>query len=151
MSGSVPLFILRRLAAIAAVAVAVAGLTFLALHGLFPETFSDTRPLLVELLHFLVQTFVHFDLGESTTRPFGEVEDLIMRGVAADLALVAGGTVAGLALGAVGGALAERHSSGWVARLLDVLALLALCTPVYVIGMAGIFLFAPDIGAPVPI
>jgi peptide/nickel transport system permease protein len=150
MTGSVPLFILRRLAGIAVVAVAVAALTFLVLHGLFPETFTDTRPLFVELWHFLVQTFVHLDLGESTTRPLGEVEDLIFRGLAADTALVIGGTVVGLALGAAGGALAERHPRGPVARLLDVLAILALCTPVYVIGMAGIFVFAPDIGAPLP-
>lgn len=150
MTGSVPLFIARRLAGIVVVAIAVAAVTFLVLHGLFPETFTDTRPLVVELWHFLVRTFVHFDLGESTNRPFGEVEDLIFRGLAADAALVIGATAAGLALGAAGGALAERHPRGPVARLLDVLALLALCTPVYVIGMAAIFVFAPDIGAPLP-
>jgi peptide/nickel transport system permease protein len=151
MSGSVPLFIARRLAAIVVVAIAVSAATFLVLHGLFPETFTDTRPLLVELGHFLVRTFVQFDLGESATRPHGEVADLIFRGLAADASLVIGGTAAGLGLGVAGGALAERHPRGPVARLLDVLALLALCTPVYVIGMAGIFMFSPDIGAPLPI
>ena len=151
MSGSVPLFIARRLAAIVVVAIAVSAATFLVLHGLFPEAFTDTRPLFVELGHFLVRTFVQFDLGESATRPHGEVADLILRGLAADASLVIGGTAAGLALGVAGGALAERHPRGPVARLLDVLALLALCTPVYVIGMAGIFMFAPDIGAPLPI
>jgi peptide/nickel transport system permease protein len=77
---SLPVFALRRMLAAALLAVAVSALTFLTLHGLYSEAFGDTRPLLVELWHFLVATFVHFDLGQSVARPLGPVSELIGRG-----------------------------------------------------------------------
>ena len=151
MAGSLPFFIARRLVAVVLIAVAASAVTFLTLHGLFPETFSDTHPLHVELWLFLERTFLHFDLGESTSRPLGEVSWLIGRGLAADASLIVGGLAAGFAMGIAAGALAARRPRSWVARTLDVLGLLALCTPVYVMAMAGILLFAPSIGAPLPL
>jgi peptide/nickel transport system permease protein len=151
MAGSLPFFIVRRLVAVVLIAVAASAITFLTLHGLFPETFSDTHPLHIELWLFLERTFLHFDLGESTSRPLGEVSWLIGRGLAADASLIIGGLAAGFVLGTLAGMLAARRPRSLVARALDLLGLLALCTPVYVMAMAAIFLFAPSIGAPVPI
>jgi peptide/nickel transport system permease protein len=151
MAGSLPFFIARRLIAVVLIAVAASAVTFLTLHGLFPETFSDTHPLYVELWLFLERTFLHFDLGESTSRPFGDVSWLISRGLAADASLILGGLAAGFVMGIVAGTLAARRPRSPLARTLDVLGLLALCTPVYVIAMAGILIFAPSIGAPLPV
>jgi peptide/nickel transport system permease protein len=151
MAGSLPIFIARRLVAIVLIAVAASAVTFLTLHGLFPETFSDTHPLLVELWLFLERTFIHFDLGASTSRPLGQVSWLIGRGLAADASLIVGGLGAGFAMGIAAGAVAARRPRSLLARAIDLLGLLALCTPVYVMAMAGILLFAPSIGAPLPL
>jgi peptide/nickel transport system permease protein len=146
MAQSLPVFALRRLVAAALLAVAVSALTFLTLHGLYPEAFGDTRPLLVELWHFLVATFVHFDLGRD-----GEIATEIGRGIGADFSLLIGAMAFGVAAGPVAGVVCARHPGTWRARILRLLGLLALCTPVYVIGMAAILLFKPGISAPFPI
>jgi peptide/nickel transport system permease protein len=147
---SLPVFLARRLAAVVFVCVAASALSFLALHGLFPEAFNDTHPLPVELARFLERVFLHFDLGDSSSPPFEPVTGLIGRGLAADASLVLGGLGAGFAMGLLGAALATSRP-GWPARVLDAIAMLAICAPVYVIGMAAILLFAPSIGAPLPI
>jgi peptide/nickel transport system permease protein len=146
MADSLPVFAVRRLLAAVLLAVAVSALTFLTLHGLYPEAFGDTRPLLVELWHFLVATFIHFDLGGN-----GEVATEIGRGLGADLSLLAGAMAFGLGAGLAGGTICAHHPGTWRARLLQLASLLALCTPVYVIGMSAILLFKPGISAPLPI
>jgi peptide/nickel transport system permease protein len=146
MAHSLPVFALRRLFAAALLAVAVSALTFLTLHGLYPEAFGDTRPLLIELWHFLVATFVHFDLGRD-----GQVAAEIRRGLGADFSLLIGAMVFGLGAGMAGGVVCARHPGTWRARIIQLIGLLALCTPVYVIGMAAILLFKPGISAPFPI
>jgi peptide/nickel transport system permease protein len=151
MAGSLPLFILRRLVTVVLITIAACSLTFLTLHGLFPETFSDTHPLLVELGLFLERTFVHFDLGQSTSRPLGDVSYLIGRGLGVDISLIVGGLVAGFVMGNVAGMLSARRPRSVLGRTLDFLGLLAVCTPVYVMAMAAILVFAPSIGAPIPL
>jgi peptide/nickel transport system permease protein len=151
MAGSLPLFIVRRVLATVLIAVAASALTFLTLHGLFPETFSDTHPLFVELWLFLERTFLHFDLGQSNSRPLGDVRYLIGRGLAADVSLIAGGLAAGFGMGIVAGAIAARRPRSIAARAIDIVGLLVLCTPVYVMAMAAILIFAPSIDAPIPI
>ena len=145
MAHSLPVFALRRMLAAAVLAVAVSALTFLTLHGLYPEAFGDTRPLLVELWHFLVATFVHFDLGRD-----GEIATEIGRGLGADFSLLIGAMAFGIGAGMAGGVVCARHPGTWRARILQLVGLLALCTPVYVIGMAAILLFKPGIDAPLP-
>ncbi len=151
MAHSLPVFALRRLFAAAVLAVVVSALTFLTLHGLFPEAFNDTRPLLVECAHFLFATFVHLDLGDSVARPLGSVTELVGRGLAADFSLLIGALAFGIGAGVWGGAVCARHPGTWRARILQVIALLALCAPVYAIGMSAILLFKPGIDAPFPI
>ena len=146
MAHSLPAFALRRMLAAVLLAVAVSALTFLTLHGLYPEAFGDTRPLLVELWHFLVATFVHFDLGRD-----GEIATEIGRGLGPDFSLLIGAMAFGLGAGLAGGVVCARHPGTWRARILQLVSLLALCTPVYVIGMAAIMLFKPGIDAPFPI
>jgi peptide/nickel transport system permease protein len=151
MSGSFPLFVLRRLAAVVAVCVLCAALVFLCLHGLFPETFDDTHPLLVELWLYLKQTFLHLDLGDSSVPPFGRVSELIGAGLEADVSVIAGGLAFGFGLGILAGAVAARRPRGLLARAIDVAGLIAVCMPVYVTCMVAIFVFAPSIDAPLPL
>lgn len=151
MAHSLPVFALRRMVAAAVLAVVVSALTFLTLHGLYPEAFNDTRPLLVECAHFLYSTFVRFDLGDSAARPLAPVSELLGRGLAADFSLLIGALAFGVAAGVWSGAVCARHPGSWRARILHLTALLALCAPVYVIGMSAILLFKPGIGAPFPI
>jgi peptide/nickel transport system permease protein len=148
MSGSFVLFVLRRGIAVVLVSVAAATLVFLTLHGLFPEAFNDTHPLLVELVHFLRETFLHLDFGSQGGRT---VLEIVSSGLAADASIIAGGLAFGFLLGIVAGTLAARRPRSLLARSIDLLGLLAVCAPVYLTCMVAIFLFAPSIDAPVPL
>ncbi|HEX4689807.1 MAG TPA: ABC transporter permease [Solirubrobacteraceae bacterium] len=151
MRTSFPVFVLQRLVAVVVVSVAATALVFLCLHGLFPETFDDTHPLLIELVLFLKQIFIQFDLGDSTVQPFGRVATIIGSGLAADISVVAGALAFGFGLGIAAGAVAARRPRSLLARAIDFAGLIAVCMPVYVTCMVAIFVFAPSIGAPVPV
>ncbi|MEA2283581.1 MAG: peptide/nickel transport system permease protein [Solirubrobacteraceae bacterium] len=151
MSTSFPVFVLQRLLAVVFVSVAAATLAFLCLHGLFPETFNDTHPLLVELVLFLKQTFIDLDLGQSTVPPFGRVAEIVGSGLEADISVIAGALAFGFGLGILAGAVAARRPRSLVARAIDVAGLITICMPVYLTCMVAIFLFAPSIAAPIPL
>src|SRR3954469_2648911 len=151
MSQSLAAFALRRTAGAVAVCVAVSALTFLMLHGLAPEFFNDTRPLPLEMLHYLERVFLHADLGVSTFRPFQPVLTMLGESVPADISMLLGALVVGLAVGSAGGVLCARRPGSLVSRFLQVAAAVLLWAPVYVTGMMAILLFAPQIGPPIPI
>src|SRR3954453_22402570 len=134
MSDSLALFVMRRTLGAIAVSVAVAALTFLTLHGLAPEFFQDTRPLPLEMLHYLERVFLHADLGNSTFRPGGPVLRLLLDGVPADLSMLAGAMAIGMLVGTAGGVLCVRRPGTLVARFLQGAAAVLLCAPVYVTG-----------------
>src|SRR3954451_15533229 len=151
MSESLAAFALRRTAGAVAVCVAVAALTFLTLHGLAPEFFDDTRPLPLEMLHYLERVFLHGDLGVSTFRPFQPVLTMLGESVPADISMLVGSLAVGLVAGSAGGVLCARRPGALGSRLLQGAAPVLLCAPVYVTGMMVILLFAPQIGPPIPI
>src|SRR3954471_17440278 len=136
MSQSLAAFALRRTAGAVAVCVAVSALTFLTLHGLAPEFFNDTRPLPLEMLHYLERAFLHADLGVSTFRPFQPVLSMLGESIPADLSMLVGSMAVGLLAGSVGGVLCVRHPGSLLSRLLQVAAAVLLCAPVYVTGIA---------------
>lgn len=146
----IALFVARRLVAVLSVSLTVSALAFLTLHGLVPEAFQDRRPLAVETVAYLERAFLHFDLGESLNRPFGEVSSLIARGLPTDVLLIAGGTACGLGAGVLAGAVCASRPGTRTAAVLHGLALLALCSPVYFLGMAIVLVFTPGISAPLP-
>jgi ABC-type dipeptide/oligopeptide/nickel transport system permease component len=91
---------------------------------------------------------LHGDFGVSRVEPGTvPVAALFARGVVVDIALLAGGLLAGTALGILGGRVSAGRPRSKVARTLDGLASLALCTPVYVAGYGLLELFAPSFGA----
>ncbi len=151
MSDSFPFYVARRALAVIGVSVALTALTFLMLHLLTPESFPDPRPLHVELLTYLRDVFVRADFGDSTQRPFLPVRSMLADALPADLALLIGAMLVGSMLGVAGGTVCARRPGTFVARVLQGLAAVFLCAPVYFVGYLVILLFAPNVGAPIPI
>jgi peptide/nickel transport system permease protein len=144
-------FTLRRLVAAVLVALCVSAITFVMLRVLRPEAFADSRPLPVQLADFLWGIVTQFDLGRSRQAPGRPVSELVLRGLPADLSLFAGALVIGVAAGVAGGVVCARRPRSAAAWLLRVLALLALCAPVYWVGLLALLLFGSGVGVLVPL
>jgi peptide/nickel transport system permease protein len=130
------------------VIVGVAAITYVMLQVLRPERFPDPRPLPTELWEYLWNAFVHFDLGRSTDNRLGtrEVAVLVREGLPGDIALLAGGVFFGIAAGIAGGAVCAARPGSFVSWLLQFVALIALCAPVYWVGLMSARVFSPDVG-----
>jgi peptide/nickel transport system permease protein len=130
----------RILGAIGVVVLCTAAI-WVALHLLRPEAFHGDG----SLVHYLERAFLHFDLGYSNrlNRP---VADVVRDGVPADLQLLIGGVVAGLALGIAGGLYCAARPDGAAAHALHVVAMVGICAPVYVVGLLTLLLFGHGIG-----
>jgi peptide/nickel transport system permease protein len=124
-------------------AVSVAWWLLYALRrDLFPD--EPSGPALYR--DYVEGAFLHLDFGRSyaTGRP---VAVHMREGLPADAALLAGGVVAGLALGAGAGLLLALRPRTASARAIEVLATLAISTPVFVVGFGVLLLFGDEIGA----
>lgn len=151
MALSVSSFVLRRAVRILVVLASVLALTFLIFHVLKPDLFHDPRPMVVQLWVFLKGVFLHFDLGRSWTQGHRRVSSIVLDGLPADVSLFAGGIVLGTVGGVACGAVCGLRPRSLASRLLEGLATVAICAPVYWVGLMAIFLFAPDIGSlPIP-
>jgi peptide/nickel transport system permease protein len=146
VSGSYLTYAARRIAVAFLIAALVSAITFVMLHVLRPESFFDPRPLPTQLVDYLWSAFTRFDLGTSYQPPFRPVGELIRERIGADLSLFAGALVFGTATGIVGGVICARHPRSMRSRSLHVLAMLALCAPVYWTGLVTILLFGSGIG-----
>jgi len=130
-------FALKRAAGLLAVVVVAVSGTFLTAHLLRPNRFPpDSRPLPSRLGDYLQRAFLHFDLGRSETPPGRPVAELIRQGLPADLWLLLGAVAFGLLIGLAGGAIAAANTGSLVSRAAQGAAILFLCAPVYVVGMA---------------
>jgi len=67
-------------------------------------------------------------------------------GIWADLFLLAGGVVAGLGLGLLGGTWCAARPRSRASRAVESLAMVFYCSPAYVIGFLTLLLFAPPFG-----
>ena len=141
------MFILGRVLGAVVVAVAVATITFLMLHGLRPESFSDPRPLLTQLVDHLEGVFLHFDFGRIREPPRPQIGPFVRDALGPSISLLAGGVLTGLMAGVTAGMVAAARRGTLVARTIEVLAVLALCAPVYWVGLMLQVLFAPVGGA----
>lgn len=140
-------FAVRKLAVAVVVVLGVAVLNFLTFHLLKPELFSGDGPLLHQLRAFVTAAVLHQDLGRSWTTGHREISGMVAEGLPADAALLVGGILAGALAGLAGGALCAVRPQAPAAVLLDRVAALAICAPVYWIGLVAIYAFSPDIGA----
>ncbi|WCB93985.1 Dipeptide transport system permease protein DppB [Baekduia alba] len=134
-----------RLGGIVVVVVLATACAWILFHLLRPELFRG-RGDLGSLPHYLNRAFLHFDFGRSEQGSQRPVADLIREGLPADVALLSGGLAFGLLLG-IGGAIAcARRPRGWASRAAQVLAMVGLCAPVYVVGLMSLLFFGADIG-----
>lgn len=134
-----------RVAGIAVVVVLTTACAWVLFRLLRPALFAG-REDIGSLPHYLDRAFLHFDFGRSERGGQRPVADLIREGLPADVSLLAGGLVVGLTLG-VGGAIAcARRPRGWASSAAQVLAMVGLCAPVYVVGLMALLFFGEDIG-----
>lgn len=139
-------FLARRLIALAAVVVMVTVVTWISIHGLRPEAFAfDQRPTLEQLGDYLVQAFVHFELGNSWENNQPPVSGMLREGLPADLVLLAGGMAFGLLLGLSAGAYVGSRPRARGSRLIETASMIFLCAPVYVVGLSVLLLFGTGI------
>ena len=144
-------FVVRRLAAAAVVVVGVGVVNFTTFHLLRPEMFAGQGSALAQLTDFLTNLLLRFDLGRSWGAGRREVSDMVLEGLPADASLLIGGILIGSLAGLAGGALCAVRPRAAVSVLLDRAAAVAVCAPVYFVGLAAILLFSPDIGRlPIP-
>jgi len=138
----------RGLAALVVVVVTTA-LTHAMLRILRPDVFrGDGRALPGAVVDFLGSVFLRFDLGRAPSESNLPVRQVILQGLPADVALLAGGIVLGALAGVAGGIVCAARPRTLAARTVEVLAAVALIAPVYWIGLMLILLFAPGVGAP---
>ena len=151
MSDSFAVYAARRALAVVVVSVTLCALTFVMLHVLTPESFPDPRGLHVELIDYLVDVFLHADFGISTQPPFLPVRTILGEAIPADLSLLLGAMVVGPLLGIAGGTYCARRPGSFGARVLEVLAAVAVCAPVYFVGFMVVLVFAPSVDGPLPV
>jgi peptide/nickel transport system permease protein len=82
----------------------------------------------------LERAFLHLDFGISRQRPFRPVASVLADALPADLALMAGSIVFGLALCVAGGVICVRRRGSLLARLFEAAAAVFVCAPVYFVG-----------------
>jgi peptide/nickel transport system permease protein len=140
--------LLWALLTLAVTAVLVFGLT----RVLQPEL-DPTRTAGAGLVHDLDRAVLHFDFGEACMVPgCPDVAELWRRGFAVDLYLLLGSLLIGAAAGILGGRYVGRHPRSRRARALEGFATLALCAPVYFIGLGLLLLFDGIFGVlPLPV
>ncbi len=147
---------LRALLGAVAVVVAVVSLAWLALRLGRPSAFPPGESVPAGLARHLADAFLRFELGTSQLPGAPPVADLVREGLPADLLLLVGAVVFGLLAGMAGGAVCAARPRSRLARALEVLAVLCVCAPPYVVALSLLLLFGAeialvDIGIGIPI
>jgi peptide/nickel transport system permease protein len=139
--------VLVRLAGVAVVVVAATASAWVLVHVLRPNLFADEEGSFASrLAHYLERAFLHFDFGMSNAGSRRPVATLIREGLPADVSLLAGGLGFGLLLGTRAALICARRPRGRLSHGVQALAMLAMCAPVYVVGLMALLLFGEDIG-----
>lgn len=138
-------FLLRRLAWGVVVVGATALIAYAGLRALRPELFEGTG--LAEGVGSDFGKLLSWDLGHVTFlydhRPMARV---IADGWQADVFFMAGTLALGVTAGFAAGVYCANRRGRPVARALEWLGMVAFCTPVYVVGLGLLLLFAPPFG-----
>ena len=140
------LWLARRLALGALTLLVVALLTYGIPRALFAERYHGD-PVLSGTWGDLGRGFLHFDWGVACGWPgCPPIQAMFARGFAADLWLIGGGLVLGVAAGLLGAMWCARRPRTRRARAVDALATATYCTPVYVFGLLLILMFNSKFG-----
>lgn len=136
----------RRLVGAALVVVVVTALAWWLFHLMRPELFPAAPSWPQQWRDYLTGVFLHFDLGQSRAAGNPDVAWVLRQGLPADASLFFGGLAAGVCGGLLAGAYAARHRRGRLAGLINGAGMVALCSPVYVVGLGLLLLFGSEIG-----
>ena len=139
-------FLLRRLLYAAGTLILTAFFAYGTMRFLRPEQYPG-QATVPDLFSDVDRALLHFDFGGACMfAGCPPVKRLWLDGIWADLLLLAGGVVFAVTFGVLGGLwCASRRRTGG-ARGLEVVASVLYCTPVYVIGLGLLLLFAPPFG-----
>jgi peptide/nickel transport system permease protein len=143
------LFLIRRLVAIAVLALAVtaAAFTLFRVAGLRPATVAQINgqlgpgePAAVQYLHY-VQNLLHGDLGQTMVIGL-PVDTALRQALPATLSLIIGGMVVWLIAGILIGTISALHPGSAVDRAVTIAALTALVLPTFLTALFLLFVFS---------
>jgi peptide/nickel transport system permease protein len=151
----------RRILFAPVVLVAVAVVIYGGLRILRPDLYPPGDPLLGGIVHDLNRALLQLDFGcappggtGSNARPSGActpLREVWQSGMAADIWLLGGSIVIGVVVGVLAGLWCAGNPRTLRARALRMAAVLAICAPVYFVGLGLLYLFNPIFGTfPVP-
>ena len=128
------------------VVFAVAALAYGSYRGLRPELFPG-EPWISSTWGDVQRALLHLDFGQACGWPgCPSIWTMWTRGAAADLWLLGGAILIGIAAGVGGGLLCVRRPRSRVSRFVEGAGMLAVCTPVYLVGLTLILIFNPVFG-----
>jgi peptide/nickel transport system permease protein len=140
---SLPLVLGKRLATLVATVVLAPTIAFAVFNSLSGRSGGESLP--VVAWDYAVRTFWHFDLG--VTASYGEsVSQVIWWSLPADLGLVLGGILCGVALGIAGGVTCILRPAALTTRILHVVQVFVVSSPPYWFGLLVLVFFAPGTG-----
>ena len=133
-------YIVRRLLWAAGIVVLTAFFAYGIIRLLRPDRYPPGESVLGGTWSDVEHALFGFTLGEDY------VHEEFVRGFAADLYLLAGGLVVAVGLGLAGGIWCAVRDRSRSARAVETTAVFFLCTPVYVLALGTLLLFAPPFG-----
>jgi peptide/nickel transport system permease protein len=133
----------RRLVALAVTVVLAPTLVWTVFNGL-RGTGGQSLPGVAG--DYLVATYWHFDLGQSSAYSDSGIRDVMIGALPADLGLVLGGVFFGVVLGMAGGLIVASRPGSIRARGVEVGGAVVMSSPPYWFGFAVLILFAPGTG-----
>ena len=137
-------FLFRRLAWGVVVVGATALIAYAGLRALRPELFEGTG--LVEGVRGDFERLLRWELPDQNFTQGRTMEEIIADGWLTDVYFMAGTLLLGVGGGFAAGVWCANRRGRPGARLVEALAMLAFCTPVYVIGLLLLLAFAPPFG-----
>ena len=137
---------MRRLVFAVLTVIETAFFAYGIIRVLRPELYPG-QATLAGLWDDVTRALLHLDLGESCMF-FGcpPLKRMWLDGIWADLFLLTGGVVFGVAAGVLGGMWCAARPRSWGSRALEAVAMVFYCSPAYVIGFTLLLLFAPPFG-----
>jgi ABC-type dipeptide/oligopeptide/nickel transport system permease component len=137
-------FVIRRLAALAATIVIAPAVSYVVFDTLSKDHIAPGETL-DGLVEWETAFLFHYDLGYSSYYQ-RDITWVIEQGFPADITMLIGGLAFGLLSGVAGGLVAVARPRSALTRGMDVLAGLGVSMPVYWMGFAVLMLVAADTG-----
>ena len=139
-------YVLRRLAYAAATVVLTAFFAYGTMRALRPEQYPGEATV-AGLFSDVDRALLHLDFGGACMfAGCPPIRRLWLDGILVDLMLLAGGIAFAVVFGVLGGLWCASRPRTRSARTLEGLASVLYCTPVYVVGLGLLLLFAPPFG-----